>query len=318
MNSSGLKMESQGFLSLIQDQGRFGVGHLGLSQGGALDLHSYFWANKLLDNPPNASVIEISLGGASFTAQQNMTLALCGANMLASIDGVEIKVWRSFQLLKGQTLNFGYASQGVRAYLAVKNGFAAPGIFNSQATVIRNQLGGLACRGHTSGMPLAEGNIIPVNPSCFCPITSQVPQKFQKQYPHQIELDLIESYQEHWFSKQTKQKFYQGIYQVSLQSDRMGVQLTGPQILLDRHDGDNDMISEPIAAGSVQITNKGQPIVLLNDRQTLGGYPKIGCISKLSQNKLAQARPDDCIRFHSISLTQATKNWMEFINFFRA
>ena len=313
-----LEVTNKGFLCLIQDRGRFGVGHSGLSQGGALDLHSFYWANKLLNNSPTDSLIEITMGGASFTALTNLTLAITGAEMSATIDNSPIHNWQSFHLPKGQTLHFDYAKNGLRSYLAVKNGFNTPTIFNSQSTVTRNELGGIAKKGSSfgTGIPLNNCDIIPINPNNENNQNlishNQVPIRFQKQYQNHIKLDVIESYQSALFTKESKNTFYQNRYKVNSQSDRMGIYLNGEPI---RHKL-KDIISEGIAAGSVQIPPNGQPIILLNDRQTLGGYSKIGCISRLSQNKLAQARPNDTVEFSPISLQAATAQWLEFLIFF--
>lgn len=317
--SQGLQINNKGFLCLIQDKGRFGAGHLGLSQGGAVDLHSYFWANKLLGNASNASVIEITMGGVSLTALQNVTLAITGANMAATIENSPVENWQSFHLMAGQTLNFDLAKQGLRTYIGIKNGFNTPYIFNSQATVIRNKLGGIskANKEIGTGLPLDNGDIIPVHCNCFDErINNQVPQQFQKHYSQHIKLDLIESYQAEYFSTKAKQTLYHNAYKVGLQSDRMGIQLNGEAIpVLETKQ--SEIISEGIAAGSVQIPKNGQPIILLNDRQTLGGYPKMGCISRLSQNRLAQARPDDIVSFNPIALETASKQWQQFIEFFK-
>lgn len=311
----GLAVINKGFLCLIQDLGRQGVGHLGLSQGGALDRHSYCWANKLLNNHNNASVIEITMGGASFSAVTDMTMAITGANMFATIDNKPQSNWRSFYLRKGQTLNLDFAQQGVRAYLAVKGGFNTPAIVQSQSTVMRNQLGGIPSKGQNigTGSALKVGDIIHINHQCLSNAGfNQVPIQYQKHYSGNIKLDLIESYQAQLFSNQAKALFYQQQYQVSLQSDRMGVRLNGPRI---EHQIP-ELISEGIASGSVQIPPNGQPIILLNDRQTLGGYAKIGCITRISQNRLAQARPDDIVIFNPTTIEQATKQWQQFLSFF--
>ncbi|PNI02155.1 biotin-dependent carboxyltransferase family protein [Vibrio diazotrophicus] len=308
---SGLQVMSSGMLSLIQDLGRYGVAHHGLSTGGPADLHAHCWANQLLDNPSNTSVLEITLGNASFLALDDILMSLTGADTNPQVDGEPIDTWRSFLLRKGQTLKLGYAKTGFRSYLAVAGGFEAPKVFGSSATVVRNQLGGL---GAQSGRAVQKGDILPV-----CKTYTNdgkpfnwVPRLFIPKYSDEVSLSVIESYQSHSFSRQAKQTFYANPYQISDKSDRMGIRLQGNPVQMDL----SGVISEGIAYGSIQFPSNGQPIILLNDRQTLGGYPKIGCVSRMSLMKLAQARPGSLIHFYRGDIERETEAYCEFMKFF--
>lgn len=308
---SGLQVISSGMLTLIQDLGRFGVARHGLSAGGPADLHAHCWANKLLDNPVNASVLEITMGNACFQALEDTLLSLTGAETNAQIDGETISTWRSFLLRKGQTLKLGYAKTGFRCYLAVAGGFDVPKMFGSSATVVRNQLGGLE---QTSGRAIQKGDILPVS-YLSTPKAEKfnwTPRSFIPKYANEVSLAVIESYQSHLFSRLAKQTFYAKPYEISDKSDRMGIRLQGNEVST----GMSGVISEGIAYGSIQFPSNGQPIILLNDRQTLGGYPKIGCVSKMSLMKLAQARPGSVIHFYRGDLALETKAYCEFLNYF--
>ena len=140
---SRLTIEASTPLCLLQDAGRFGVRHLGVTQGGALDWRSMSWANWLLGNCLDAPVIEIPLGGFSVVAEDDCLLALAGADLGAQIDGQTLAPWRSFKLSKGQRLQFTQPLLGARAYLAAPGGFAAPKVLGSSSTVMREELGGL-------------------------------------------------------------------------------------------------------------------------------------------------------------------------------
>ncbi|MCF7363757.1 urea amidolyase [Vibrio diazotrophicus] len=308
---SGLQVMSSGMLSLIQDLGRYGVARHGLSAGGPADLHAHCWANQLLDNPSNASVLEITMGNASFLALDDILISLTGADTNPQVDGESIATWRSFLLRKGQTLKLGYAKTGFRSYLAVAGGIDAPKVFGSSATVVRNQLGGL---GVQSGRAIQKGDILPV-----CKTYTNdgkpfnwVPRLFIPKYSDEVSLSVIESYQSHLFSRQAKQTFYANPYQISDKSDRMGIRLQGNPVQMDL----SGVISEGIAYGSIQFPSNGQPIILLNDRQTLGGYPKIGCVSRMSLMKLAQARPGSLIHFYRGDIERETEAYCEFMKFF--
>ncbi|WP_165311197.1 biotin-dependent carboxyltransferase family protein [Vibrio ziniensis] len=308
---NGLQVISSGMLSLIQDLGRFGVANHGLSVGGAADLHAHCWANKLLENPTNASVLEITMGNASFMALEDTLLSITGAETNPQIDGAPISTWRSLLLRKGQTLKLGYAKAGFRCYLAVAGGFHVPKVFGSSATVVRNQLGGME---GAPGKAIQKGDVLPVaesykgDPQKF----NWVPRHFIPKYSNEMSLAVIESYQSHLFSHQAKQTFYSQPYEISDKSDRMGIRLKGKSVQM----GMSGVISEGIAYGSIQFPSNGQPIILLNDRQTLGGYPKIGCVSKMSLMKLAQARPGSLIHFYRGDIDLETKAYCEFVSYF--
>jgi allophanate hydrolase subunit 2 len=280
---SKLKVIQPGMLSLIQDVGRFGVAQLGLSQGGPVDLHAYCWANHLLANSMHCPVLEITLGQASFTAQEDTMVALTGANMMATLDGVAQKNWRSFQIKKGQTLKLSFAQTGLRAYLAIAGGFAAQKIFGSSASVNQHRT---VCR--------------------------SVPKHFIPDYADTIEIGVLPSYQVESFPQLQRDRFFQSSFAVTPQSDRMGVRLTGEAIKCDTA----GIISEGIALGAIQLPPDGQPIILLNDRQTLGGYPKIGCVSRLDLPKIAQARAGSVIRFYAADIEEKSSQWCEFLGFF--
>jgi biotin-dependent carboxylase-like uncharacterized protein len=312
---SKLEVIQPGMLSLIQDIGRFGVAQLGLSQGGPVDLHAYCWANHLLANNMHCPVLEITLGQASFTAREDTMVALTGADMMATLDGIAQKNWRSFQIKKGQTLKLSFAQTGLRAYLAIAGGFAAQKIFGSSATVVRNKLGGLA----KDDGSIAKGNKIAAGQLLTAASVNQqravclsVPKHFIPDYGDTIHIGVLPSYQFERFPKVERERFFESSFAVSPQCDRMGVRLTGVEIKCDTA----GIISEGIALGAIQIPPDGQPIILLNDRQTLGGYPKIGCVSRLDLPKIAQARAGSTIHFYAADIEEKSSQWCEFLRFF--
>ena len=314
---SGLEVVSPGFLCLIQDLGRQGSAHLGLSAGGPMDLHAFCWGNKILGNPANTTAIEITIGQAIFRAQQDLTLALTGAEMQATIDGQPQNNWQRFELKRGQTLSLGTVIRGLRAYLAIAGGFDVPLVFNSAATVCRNQLGGLASADAKFGLgnKLHQGDKLPLANMPLRQLAQnhhRIPRQFIPSYPNKLTLNVIESYQCDTFSAEQKTLFYQSHYLVTPHSDRMGILLAGAPITSAL----TGIISEGIAPGAIQIPPDGQPIILLNDRQTLGGYPKLGCITRRDQSRIAQARPGAVLRFRRANLEQQTKKWCEFMKFF--
>ncbi|WED24385.1 biotin-dependent carboxyltransferase family protein [Vibrio sp. JC009] len=279
-----------GQLSLIQDFGRYGIGPLGVTQGGPVDEYAYCWANHLLGNPPNCTSLEITLGQAEFVFTENCMAAICGGDLQAKLDGKPVTNWSSFYIKKDQVLRFGLPVNGLRAYLAVLGGFNVTPTLGSTATVTREQLGGL----NQNGEPLASGDVIPFNSGIQTQLKpKQITFRFKPDYNLPLKLRVIESYQSHEFSKEAKRAFYRQPYHVSQSSDRMGYRLEGVPV----SPPSGGMISEGIALGSIQIPPDGQPIILLNDRQTLGGYPKIGVLARIDHPRIAQAKPGHEVKF---------------------
>lgn len=303
-----LTLLSAGPLSLIQDLGRTGHQHLGVSPGGPMDMHAFLWANRLLDNPMNTSCIEITVGMFNARFEQYTTFALTGADMNATLNGTPISAWQSYHASPGDVLVLKGARFGLRAYLAVKAGFNVPTVLQSTATVIRDELGGL----DTRGKALCAQDTLPY--SATPPIIRrQVPAVFIPDYPSQVVLDCIASYQFAWFSSDQHHQFFHSEYTLTNHSDRMGARLSGTPIPCHQQ----RLVSEGIALGSVQIPPDGQPIILMRDRQTIGGYPKLGCLSARSINTLAQCQPGTTITFRLLPLEQAIEQQREFQQFFR-
>lgn len=316
---SGLRVINSGVLSSIQDKGRFGQSEQGVSQGGVADTKFAHWANYLLGNSVDNALIEITVGGAEFVALSEVRLALTGAEMHTHIVDENNKKLKSikqqsFTLFAGQRLKLGFATQGVRAYLAVKDGFNVKSILGSCSTVKRNQIGGLAGNGEA----LKKGDVIALNMPGPLDQTlrfnRRVPDSYHLKPQALTRIGLIESYQQHLFTAQQKCQLYQQTYTISTNSDRMGMRLLGGPLSMSQ-DG---VISEAIALGSVQIPADGVPIILLQDRQTLGGYPKIGCVCQQDLNVLAQLPAGSEIQFYRCSLDDVQQQYREKLRFFNA
>ncbi|MCP4954920.1 biotin-dependent carboxyltransferase family protein [Photobacterium aquimaris] len=307
---SRLAIINPGILSLIQDLGRYGGAQQGITQGGAMDLHAFCWANYLLSNDSNAAQLELTVGLACFEALDDCQCALAGANMAATIDGQPIAPWQSFLLKKGQILQFRAAKYGLRAYLAIRGGFKIPKVLGSAATVMREQLGGL-----DHGQPLTSNTVLEGNKVPLLSRYSIVPTEYIPDYSADVVLSVIEAYQAECFTHQQKKRFYRQHYQVTSASDRMGCRLEGEKIVGVAM----ELISQPIATGAIQIPPDGLPIILLNDRQTLGGYPILGCITRMDVLRLAQVKPNDKVQFKAIDaqlLIDYQQRWMDFCRFF--
>ncbi|MCU1716275.1 biotin-dependent carboxyltransferase family protein [Pseudomonas sp. 5P_3.1_Bac2] len=284
---SQLLISASTALCQLQDGGRFGVRHLGISQGGALDWLSMAWANWLLANSLKAPVIEVALGGFAVQAQQDCCLALAGADLDARIDEQPLKPWRSFILRQGQQLRFNQPLLGARAYLAAPGGFNATQVLGSCATVLREGLGGLDGRGG----PLTQRQTLSYSGAAVQ--LAEVPQTLRPDLASTAPLTLILGAQLGDFSGQSLFALFNQPWQIDSRADRMGVRLLGSPL----HYQGPPMISEGIPLGAVQVPPDGQPIVLLNDRQTIGGYPRVGALTPLAVARLAQCLPSATVRF---------------------
>lgn len=316
----GLQVVKAGIFTQLQDQGRFKQAQQGLSQGGVCDELAAGWANYLLGNATHCALLEICFGQAEFEATSTMQLALTGAPMNAQIKLVSgqrqsQKNNCSFRLEKGQRLLFSFATSGMRAYLAVKGGFNVNPVLGSVSCVKRNVMGGLK----GDGAALQADDFLPIlNPVNRLPkgqfIDREIPAQFIPNYNGPITLSVIESYQCDSFPIYEKQRFYNSEYCVDKQNDRMGMRLQGASIK-GRLSG---LISEGIALGSIQIPADGQPIILLQDRQTLGGYPKIGCVARCDLSLLAQKTTGSSIRFIKGNLQELQLAYLQRLRFFNS
>lgn len=286
-----------GMLTLLQDLGRHGYQHLGITSGGPMDELAFRWANALLENDANAPQIEITFGQLQLEAQANTNIALTGADLGATLNDKGIMPWQTYAIKKGDVLAFHQPQFGLRAYLSVSGGFSVSPVLGSVATVMREKLGGLT----GTGDKLYQGDVLPFH-ECSHHQTRHVPHAALPNYEYD-QIDVVLGYQHQRFSRLEQARFFSSPYTLSQHCDRMGYRLTGTAIGQDQP----GIISEGIAYGAIQVPQDGQPIILLNDRQTIGGYPKIGCITHNSGSLLAQKTPGDSIHFRPISIDQAER-----------
>ncbi|GAA5315894.1 MAG: biotin-dependent carboxyltransferase family protein [Candidatus Pelagadaptatus aseana] len=288
---SHFEVINPGILSLLQDAGRLGKHQIGLTTGGPLDPEAFYWANQLCGNDTNTTTIEITVGGLQLEAQGDTTIAVTGANMALTINGEARQHWRSWPVQSGDRIALGFASEGCRAYLAVAGGFQIEPMFDSTATVVREGIGGL------SGGGLQSGDKLPCTPTDMAQHW-QLPEQHIPHYSKQVTLRVIPGYQEHTFSRQQQRLFFHNTYTISDRADRMGIRLEGPKL----KSSIEGILSEGICLGAIQVPADGQPIILMNDRQTIGGYPKIGSVLSLDLARLAQLMPGDKVNFAAITI----------------
>ncbi|MBC9252189.1 allophanate hydrolase [Pseudomonas alcaligenes] len=300
-------MHKAGPLSLLQDGGRHGWQHLGVSPGGVLDGHAAAWANRLLDNPWGTPLLEIALGGVELECRGDTWLALTGAALPASLDGQALLGWSRFAIRAGQRLRLGFARSGQRAYLAAPGGFRAAPLLGSCSTQVREGLGGLAGDGHA----LAAGDLLNCAAATF-PRGASVPWPFQADYQGVPLLRVITGGDAVEFAPEQLAAFFEQVWQLSPQSDRMGARLQGEALQAPTRQWSLGM-----ARGAIQVPPDGQPIILQADRQTMGGYPLLGWLHPLDQWRLAQCPAQQRLRFTQVSVSDAQAELRAFYRFFR-
>lgn len=296
-----LEVLNSPILVTIQDKGRFSYTSIGVTNSGVMDEYSYSFLNKLLDNSLDTNCLEISFSNVEFKVNKNTTVALAGAKCEFFINNVLNPIWQTHNLKAGDIIKIGKIIDGTRVYLAVKNGFNIKKEFGSNSSTIKESLGGL------NGDKLKKGDILDFD-EYTQNYNKRVKEKYHQKLEDILELRVLLSYQDEFFKDEEKDKFFSSIYTITNDFNRMGCRLEGKAIK-SNIDG---IISEGIAFGSIQIPSNGQPIILLKDRQTIGGYPKIGAVLDVDCFKLSQAKPKTKVRFKEINIEEAQKISKEF------
>lgn len=309
-----IRVLKPGLLSSIQDLGRTGYQKFGVIASGAMDPFSHRMANLLAGNQENEPTLEITMMGPVLTFEQDTLISICGGDLSPSINGQPIRTWRSVFVKKGSELKFGGCKKGCRAYLAAAGGFAVPEVMNSKSTYLRAGLGGFKGRALKSGDVLETGKPSLHSLKMAEYLSKQLLHKTVAENDWGISSKLIPVYvgnpeiritrgrQFELFSHESRVQLFNDVFEVTAQSDRMGYRLKGPSLALSEL---AEQISEAVNFGSIQVPPDGNPIVLLADRQTTGGYPKIGQVAAVDLPLLAQAKPGDALRFTEISNEQA-------------
>ncbi|WP_417583109.1 biotin-dependent carboxyltransferase family protein [Nitrincola sp.] len=306
-----LEITATGVLSLIEDAGRQQCAHIGLTTGGVMDRHAWAWGNRLVGNRWGAAAVEITIGGLKGRFTQATQIALTGSDLKARLNGQAIAPWQTQSVKPGDLLETGYAVSGMRAYLCIRGGWKTPkGLGESRSCILREQLGGL----DGQGSALKIGDRLAYQPTQAehrCALTA-VPNQFIPDYSPPVPLDFY-SNPHSQVSADITQSLLNSNWALSSNSNRMAALLEGPKL----ETAACALISEGVAAGTVQLPPSGQPIILLNERQSIGGYPKPGFVTLRSLDQLAQVRPGQTVQLRAISLEQAQQQEAAFLRFFR-
>ena len=297
---SGFKVLKSGLFTTIQDLGRDGYTHLGITPSGAMDEYAYRWSQKLLADV-DGNALEILLSGLTLQATAPTTIAVCGADLDFCINGISKPIWQTYAIKENDILSFEKKNSGMRAYLAVKGGFRVQKYENSFSTTLKEH----------KGKQVKTGDTLPFHATHHSEV-KRVSDKYIPNYPTHMTLRIVLGYQHNDFTASQKEKFFSSTYTLSPKINRMGYTLQG-EAIIPSHDG---IISEGISFGAVQIPPDGQPIILLKERQTIGGYPKIGSVIPSDCFTLAQLPIGATVRFEAIPLEDAQEEMKAFYGFF--
>jgi len=292
-----ITVEDGGFITTVQDMGRHGYRSLGMPLGGAIDRFSSGLANLLVGNRSEAALLEMTLRGASYSFSRDALVSITGADMSACLNGENLRNWSSFIVSSGSLLTFGPAKTGLRSYLAVRGGLDVTPFLGSRSTCLAGKAGGHEGRALRKGDTFisgadqgGKGRVI------------TLPERCIPEYGDEAILRALPGPREDAFTDRALIHFFRHPYRILPESDRMGYRLQGPPLELK---GSPDIVSEPMTPGSVQVPGNGQPILLLADAQTTGGYNRIATVLSADLSRAAQGRPGGSIRFKVVSEEEA-------------
>jgi len=287
MSTGSLEIVKPGLLTSVQDLGRHGNQSLGVPVAGPMDAFSHRLANQLVANEPDAATLEVTLIGPELVCDAETTMAIAGAEFEVTLDGRPVPPGETFGVSRGQRLKFGRVVQGARAYVGIAGGVLSPPVLGSRATHLVSHMGGIA------GRALVAGDRVPVAAQ---PKPGATRKAVGLTLPTggRARLRVVPGPQDDWFHADAL-KMVSGVsFRISPRSNRMGYRLEGPPLPRLR---EGELISEPVGMGAIQVPAAGEPILLMADRQTAGGYPKIGHVISADLPLAGQLAPGDFIEF---------------------
>lgn len=293
-----VKIVLPGAVMTVQDGGRYGYQETGIQVSGAMDQASFKKANYLVGNDETEAVLEVTLFGGMLEFTEDTIVAVTGADMGPMVDEEPVEMNCPLLIKKGQILTLGMTRQGCRTYLAFAGGIDVPLVMGSRSTNLKCAFGGYG------GRALKAGDVLELGKPKLS--FDRVKKRRTKGIETEkiIEVRAVPGPQQEYFTEAGEKAFYSGTYTITDQSDRMGYRLEGPRA---ESKSGTDIISDAIPLGAVQIPPSGQPIVLLADRQTTGGYAKIAVVCSFDIPKLVQGRPGDKVRFLKTDVKTAQK-----------
>ena len=308
-----------GQLATVQDRGRFGHQREGLPVAGAMDEIALRIGNSLVGNDEDAAAVECTLVGPTFRFDEQVLIAITGGDLGVTIDGVRIPLWRPVCVPAGATVSAAAAIRGCRAYIAIAGGVDVPLVLGSRSTYVRASLGGF------NGRALRRGDLLPIAAPSelsrrigaalaaeggrgrLAIATWGASSSLVPFYTSSPTVRLVDGTHTNLLTADAKERLRSAEFRVAPQSDRMGYRLEGAPLQLSEP---HELLSEGVTFGTVQLPPGGNPIVLMADRQTTGGYPRIGQVASVDLPLLAQLKAGDRVRFRPTSLEEAQRLYL--------
>ncbi|MFP7476900.1 biotin-dependent carboxyltransferase family protein [Terribacillus saccharophilus] len=308
MSEKLFQVMKPGLLTTFQDLGRTGYQEYGVVVAGAMDGFSLQIANLLVGNQRDEAGLEVTMMGPTLKVLKDAVIAITGGNLSPRVNGQPAPMWKSFAVKEGQLVEFGQPLEGIRSYISVAGGFDLQAVMGSQSTYLKAKIGGQNGRAlEKEDILYGAGNVQAVTGRALH--YNAIPA-----YGKELTVRVILGPHQDAFTDQALQTFLSSVYEVTPQSDRMGYRLKGPELA---HEDSADIISEAVPLGGIQVPANGQPIILMADRQTTGGYTRIATVISSDISLLAQAAPGSLIRFKEISIDEAQVLAVHTDNFLR-
>jgi biotin-dependent carboxylase-like uncharacterized protein len=292
-----IRVAKPGFFTTVQDLGRYGYAHLGISPAGAADPLSFRIANLLVGNDENVPALEMTLLGATLEFEKSAIVALTGASCECKTGLAQVPVNAAFDLPAGATLKCGNMTTGARCYLSVQGGFDTPLVMGSASTFVAGHFGGF------KGRRLQSGDVLQFRRHGSFHVRSLRPGALDSlRAPRPLR--VTKGSQQDWFGPEAFEKLFSSAYIVSEQSGRSGLRLKGEAV---RPREQSELLTDGIPLGAIQVPRDGQPIILFVDQQTTGGYPKIANVIAADVHRVGQLRPRDEVGLVEVSITEAVQ-----------
>jgi antagonist of KipI len=290
-----LLLHDAGPQTTVQDLGRRGSLRVGIPPSGPMDREAFVLANRLVGNADDAAGLECTVVGPRIEFADERWVAITGAPMPVSLNGATMPRWAGFEVEAGDVLRLGTAGSGVRAYIAISGGIDTPPVLGSRATYLRGRLGGF------EGRALGKGDCLPLGPASGG-APAEIHERFIPDYAVEPTVRVVLGPQDDRFTRRGIAALFDAPYEMTPQSDRMGARLRGARI---EHARGHDIVSDGVPLGGIQVVGDGQPIVLLADRQSTGGYTKVGAVCSFDIGRICQLKPGQRLRFRQVSVAEA-------------
>ena len=292
-----IRVAKPGFFTTVQDLGRYGYAHLGVSPSGASDPLSFRVVNLLTGNEENTPALEMTLFGATLEFDERAIVAIAGASCGCRIGSNLAPANTAFEVAPGAILQCGNMTTGARSYLAIQGGVDVPLIMGSASTFVAARFGGF------QGRRLQSGDILKVKKPSAVRARKLRIGTLDHLY-RQGSLRVTRGAQQDWFGPEAFDALYSTPYTVSEQSDRNGLRLKGEAVRLREP---AELLTDGIPLGAIQVPQDGQPIILFVDQQTTGGYPKVANVIAADMHRVGQLTPRDEVRFEEVSIANAIR-----------